>query len=268
MDTLNRLASSLSSSVTSTVFSTVSTIKDVLPGNPVTREFEAQEHVGSAGPGLAWKIYGGFKKSTKQPAAIFVLEKRALDRFDRQERELLLDLYRRAISQLTRLRHPQVLTVQHPLEESRDCLAFATEPVYASLANVLGRHDNMPSPVPTHLREYKLFDVEIKYGLLQLSEGLHFLHDGVKMLHRNVSPESIVVNHQGAWKIFGFDFCVSNSAPANQPPAWVTPEYSHNTPTEGYPDLVRRIYMENAQIERDLKFERLKKNSSLSQVIN
>jgi hypothetical protein len=35
-------------------------------------------------------------------------------------------------------RHPQILTVQHPLEESRDCLAFATEPVLASLANVLG----------------------------------------------------------------------------------------------------------------------------------
>jgi len=58
--------------------------------------------------GLMWKVYSGFKKSTKQPAAIFVLEKRALDRFDRQDRELLLDLYRKAISQLTRLRHPQV----------------------------------------------------------------------------------------------------------------------------------------------------------------
>jgi len=78
--------------------------------------------------------------------------------------------------------------------------------VYASLANVLGRHDNMPSPVPAHIRDYKLFDVEIKYGLLQLSEGLHFLHDSVKLLHRNVSPEAIIVNHQGAWKIFGFDF--------------------------------------------------------------
>ena len=58
--------------------------------------------------------------------------------------------------------------LQHPLEESRDCLAFATEPVYASLANVLGQHDNLPSPVPPHIRDYKMFDVEIKYGLLQV----------------------------------------------------------------------------------------------------
>jgi len=102
MDTLNRLASAASSAVTSTVFSTASAIKDVLPGNPVTREFEAQEHVGSAGPGLMWKVYSGCKKSTKQPAAIFVLEKRLLDKFDRQDRDLLLDLHRKAISQLTR----------------------------------------------------------------------------------------------------------------------------------------------------------------------
>ena len=49
-------------------------------------------------------MYSGFKKTTKQPAAIFVLEKRILDRFDRQERENLLETYRKAISQLTRLR--------------------------------------------------------------------------------------------------------------------------------------------------------------------
>lgn len=46
--------------------------------------------------------------------------------------------------------------------------------VYASLANVLGCHENMPSPVPSHIRDYKLFDVEIKYGLLQVG-----LYDGL-----------------------------------------------------------------------------------------
>lgn len=54
MDYLNKfdkLRSTLSSSVTATVFSTISTVKDALPGNPVTREFEVEEHVASAGPG-------------------------------------------------------------------------------------------------------------------------------------------------------------------------------------------------------------------------
>ena len=45
---------------------------------------------------------------------------------------------------------------------------FFTEPVFASLANLLGRHDNLPSPLPAQIRDYKMFDVEIKYGLLQV----------------------------------------------------------------------------------------------------
>ena len=32
---------------------------------------------------------------------------------------MLLEMYKKSIAQLTRLRHPQILTVQHPLEESR-----------------------------------------------------------------------------------------------------------------------------------------------------
>lgn len=60
------------------------------------------------------------------------------------------------------------MTVQHPLEESRETLAFATEPVFASLANVLGQTENMPVPTPPIFKDYKLYDVEIKYGLMQV----------------------------------------------------------------------------------------------------
>ena len=50
MDVLNKFKSTLQSSVSSTVFTTVSSIKDVLPGNPVTREYEVHEHIATAGP--------------------------------------------------------------------------------------------------------------------------------------------------------------------------------------------------------------------------
>ena len=214
MDVLNKFKSTLQSSVSSTVFSTVSTIKDVLPGNPVTREYEVGDHIASAGPGkyeniclflttkcqntlfysarifkiifqlligLLWKVFSGIKKSTRQPAAVFVLEKSSLESKypgseRRAERDRILDQFKKSISQLTRLRHPQILTVQFPLEESRDCLAFATEPVFASLSNLLGQHENLPSPVPVQIRDYKMFDVEIKYGLLQVNTLKLFLY--------------------------------------------------------------------------------------------
>lgn len=174
--------------------------------------------------GLVWKIYKGYKKSTKQEASIFVMEKRMLDKWSKDDRDSFIDQLKRSIIQLTKIRHPQILTVQHPLEESRESLAFATEPVFASLANVLGDTSNMPSP--NNVAGHKLFDIEIKYGLMQLAEGIGFLHSDVKLLHRNICPESIVVNKQGAWKIFGFDYCAMNQPMTDGKPYWPLVEYN------------------------------------------
>ena len=41
-------------------------IKSAVMGNPVTREYELGRQVGSAGPGLMWKVYQATKKSTRQ----------------------------------------------------------------------------------------------------------------------------------------------------------------------------------------------------------
>ncbi|CAL4058588.1 unnamed protein product, partial [Meganyctiphanes norvegica] len=234
---LRSTVSNVASRAASDAVGFASQVSNYLPGNPVTREYEVTAHIASAGPGLYWKIYKGYKKSTKQDAAIFVFEKRLLDKWDKQEREQMIEKLRKGVSQLTRIRHPQVLTVQHPLEESRETLAFATEPVLASLANILGSTENMPQQIPSVLKDYKLFDVEIKYGLVQVSEGLAFLHNSVKSVHRNICPENIVVNHEGTWKLFGFDYVVANSSPADQPPFWSFEEYDSKKQPTSQPNL-------------------------------
>ncbi|KAL1138476.1 hypothetical protein AAG570_008539 [Ranatra chinensis] len=224
MDVLNKFYS--------TVSSTVSQLSGVLPGNPVTREYEVTNHIASAGPGLLWKVYSGYKKSTRQPASIFVFEKRQVVP---QDKEMVIETLRKGISHLTKLRHPQILVVQHPLEESRDCLAFATEPVFSSLANILGRRENLPSN-GEHINGYELFDVEIKYGLLQIGEGLAFLHRDAKMLHHNLCPASIVINQQGAWKLFGLDFAVQ-SASMDTSQLWPYVDYRKNGNEFAQPEL-------------------------------
>ena len=88
-----------------------------------------------------------------------------------------------------------------------------------------------------------MFDIEIKYGLLQVSEGLAFLHDSAKMLHRNISPEAIVINEAGAWKICGFEYCLANSAAPGQEPSWSFPEYDHGQPPETYPQVWKPLEM-------------------------
>lgn len=201
----------------SSVHTTVSQLSGVLPGNNVTREYEVLDQVCTAGVGLLWKVYNGYKKSTKQEVSVFVFEKKALDRWSKEDREAILEVMRRGVQQLTKIRHPHVLTVQHPLEESRDSLAFATEPVFASLANVVG--DNVRA-------EKKLYDVEIRHGLLQLFDGLQFLHNDAKIVHRNICAETIVINKNRSWKLFGFDFCVANTPQPDGKPYWPCKEYS------------------------------------------
>jgi SCY1-like protein 2 len=52
---------------------------------------------------------------------------------------------------------------------SRDSLAFATESCFGSLANCLGCYDNISQPIPKEFEDYKLYDVEIRYGIVQVS---------------------------------------------------------------------------------------------------
>ncbi|VDN94567.1 unnamed protein product [Brugia pahangi] len=214
--------------IRSTVTSVAAQVSNALPGNPVTRDYEVLSQVGSAGPVFSWKIYAAQKRSTKKPVSVWLFEKRNLEKWPKYERELFSEILKRGVSQLTRLRHPRILVIEHPLEESRDSYAFCTEPVFASLANVLGHLDNI-SPYPTHLDEFELLDIEIRYGLFQIVEALSFLHIDVRMMHRNISPESVIINEKGEWKLAGFDFAVQGTQGTNNQVMYEMLEWNQRT---------------------------------------
>lgn len=107
---------------------------------------------------------------------------------------------------------PTIYGINYCFVFSRDSLAFATESCFASLANCLGFYDNMTQPIPKEFEDFKLHDVEIRYGIVQLCDGLLFLHNEVKLFHRNISPESIIINSNGAWKLAGFELSIQGSA--------------------------------------------------------
>ncbi|KAL0195774.1 hypothetical protein M9458_009346, partial [Cirrhinus mrigala] len=50
--------------------------------------------------------------------AVFVFDKKVIDRYQKFEKDQIIDSLKKGVQQLTRLRHPRLLTVQHPLEES------------------------------------------------------------------------------------------------------------------------------------------------------
>ncbi|KAK3720372.1 Protein kinase domain-containing protein ppk32 [Vermiconidia calcicola] len=187
----------------------------------------------TAGP---WKIFDAKRKATGKAASVFVFEKKSLEPSGgglggrggaaslRRVHEEVLERLKREASSLARLRHPSILELAEPVEETRyGGLMFATEPVTASLAQLLQDKDEQErgggvggrgsryvveeADGTKRRRELEIDELEIQKGLLQLGKGLEFLHESAALVHANLTPEAILVNAKGDWKISGLAFC-------------------------------------------------------------
>ncbi|KAJ0183886.1 hypothetical protein K1T71_000309 [Dendrolimus kikuchii] len=207
-----------------------------LENNPILQYFEVGKESSNAGPGLVWRVHDAYRKSDGKECSVFVFDKRIADKLYKPKRkESMLDRMRGCISHLEKLRHPKMLQIIHSLEEGHNTIAFATEPVLASLHNILAWHESSvvlpgaqppvnPHPItlgppsylqqqpsqppqrPPFAREYFFLDIELRYGLLQIIEALHYLHYSSRQIHRNVCPHVIIVTKRGTWKLFGLEF--------------------------------------------------------------
>ncbi|CAH0546719.1 unnamed protein product [Brassicogethes aeneus] len=117
-----------------------------------------------------------------QECSVFLFEKRQAEKLHKPKRkETVTEILRASVRQLERFRHPKILHVVHGIEECAETLAFASEPVYSSLANILAFHQEsninhsgmntmqqqQPNLRPTYARDYNFLDMEYKYGILQ-----------------------------------------------------------------------------------------------------
>lgn len=96
-----------------------------------------------------------------------------------------------------------------PLEETRTELTFVTETVTGSLGSILAAAKKSGNSNG----EVDLDEVEIQKGTLQIARGLSFLHQQAKSVHLNLSPDAVLVNAKGDWKLSG----LSLTTPLQQP---------------------------------------------------
>ncbi|KAF9111639.1 hypothetical protein BGX27_004652 [Mortierella sp. AM989] len=144
----------------------------------------------------------------------------------KRDQERVYEFLKKEASQLSRLRHPCMLEVVEPVDESRTAIAFATEPIFASLSNLLGNYENLSS-VPEDIRKFELDELELQKGLLQLGKGLQFCHNDAKIVHGNLVPDAIFVNAKGDWKMAGFGFSTFLSRDPNVPTPVEYWDYDH-----------------------------------------
>src|SRR5947209_7139132 len=131
----------------------------------------------------AWKIFDGKKKSTNAQASIFVFERKCLDVQSsglggrtsatsiRKIQDEVVERLKKEASSLARLRHPSILQLVEPVEDTRSGgLMFATEPVIAPLSAALAQKDRGSSnsrwqePTTQSLNDVEIDELEIQKG--------------------------------------------------------------------------------------------------------
>lgn len=130
-----------------------STVQEVTGPKPL-QDYELLDQVGSGGPGLIWKLFTGRPRNKAMQihnpeVCVWVLDKKSLidlrlrAGISKAAEDAFLDIVRADAAQLMRLRHPGVVRVIQGLDESKGAMAMVTEPIFASVANVLGRLENV-----------------------------------------------------------------------------------------------------------------------------
>jgi len=180
-----------------------------------------------------WTVFDAKKKSTGSQASIFIFDKKSLEVNSngfgartsstsiRKAQDEVVERLKKEASSLARLRHPSILQLVEPVEETRNGgLMFATEPIQCSLSAALAQKDRDSARagrgISRHisdegngsraLNDVELDELEIQKGLLQVAKGLEFLHDSAKLVHGNLTPDAIIINAKSDWKISGLAF--------------------------------------------------------------
>ncbi|KAF8566874.1 hypothetical protein P879_02837, partial [Paragonimus westermani] len=108
------------------------------------------------------------------PCSVFLFEKCIAEKLHKpRRREIVTNVLKREVRLLTQLRHPYLLHAICPIEETNDTLAFATEPVIASLANLLGNHTRMPNVLQPAIKDFHFDELNRKLGIYQVSKDRH-----------------------------------------------------------------------------------------------
>lgn len=177
----------------------------------------------AAGP---WRIYDAKKKSTGKPYSVFVFDRKSLDAHGsslgragassfRRAADEVVERLRKEASSLAKLRHPSILELVEPVEDTRGGgLQFVAEAVTASLSGLLAEKDERErgggsgggragragrfvvedADGVRRRRELEIDELEIQKGLLQISKALEFLHENAGLVHGNLTPDAVLVN--------------------------------------------------------------------------
>ncbi|EJD53253.1 kinase-like protein [Auricularia subglabra TFB-10046 SS5] len=172
-----------------------------------------------------WKVANAAHKTTGKRVSVWTFEKRSqeMDRLNGPAKERVLEVLKAEASALGRLRHPCILEMVEPVEETRSELVFATEMLLSSL--------QLAIPTGGRQLSVELDETEILKGILQICKGLSFLHTSARLIHSNITPNSVVINAAGDWKISGLGLTMPLVGTDGSPSRWEYIQYDSRMPS-------------------------------------
>src|SRR5271170_518228 len=159
-----------------------------------------------------WAVFDATRRASSTPrpqtqVSVFVFEKKSLDQSNslrgssggsqKTKNEMVFARLKKEVSLLSRLRHPCLLEVVEPIEETRGTLTFVTERVISNLQLLVGGIDDGDGYSDSSRgggRKSELDELEIQSGLSSFTKALQFLHESAMIVHSNLTPQAVYIN--------------------------------------------------------------------------
>ncbi|CCH59346.1 hypothetical protein TBLA_0B05130 [Henningerozyma blattae CBS 6284] len=170
-----------------------------------------------------WSIYtarpkSGSNSSIPPKVSVFMFDKKQYENYllnygiiksrsssaDKNILEEGYEVLRNQVSNLAKMKHPNILTLIEPLEEHSKNFLFVTEYVTGSLETVFSNPDEEQNFLQGHVKE----DVIIHRGIYQMVHALDFIQNRALSVHMDIQPRSVFINKNADWKLSGLGFLV------------------------------------------------------------
>lgn len=149
-----------------------------------------------------WAIYPAKHKTTKKQYSVWQFQKKECESkltnegvINKSNKNMvmndIIENIRLFIGNQAKLKHPNFVTVIEPLEDHKNRVLFVTENVISDLSN---------------MKRAEFDEIMIMKGMLQICNGIKFLHESVKSVHLNINPSNILITENYDWKISGLSF--------------------------------------------------------------
>lgn len=165
-----------------------------------------------------WQVKRAINKTKSTGFCVWSFDKQSFAKtfnLGQQAVDRVYHICKKDARQCTLLRHPCILRVVEPIYETKNRISFVSEGVKMTVGalncDISGtvKVDTGTNIFHSLVSTKDISELEIKFGLVCISEALKFLHEKARLVHLSLSPHSVLIGDDNSFKLCGFQHCHS-----------------------------------------------------------